>query len=128
MNKAQAIYSFWSSFGIPAYDQSTIPNADDKADHRPEPPYITYEVIEDSLNTPVALSGSIWYRSTKWEEITLKAEEIAADIGYGHKIIKIDGGYLYITKGTPFAQRMSDEDDSIRRIYINLMVEFLTAF
>ena len=128
MNKAQAIYSFWSSFGIPAYDQNTIPNADDKADHRPEPPYITYEVIEDSLNTPVALSGLIWYRSTSWKDITLKAGEIAADIGYGHKIIKIDGGYLYITKGIPFAQRMSDEDDSIRRMYINLMVEFLTAF
>ena len=127
MNKAQAIQSFWSSFGIPAYDQSTIPNAD-SPDHRPEPPYITYEVIEDSLNTPVALSGSIWYRSTSWKDITLKAQEIAADIGYGHKIIKIDGGYLYITKGSPFAQRMSDEDDSIRRIYINLMVEFLTAF
>lgn len=128
MNKAQAIHSFWSSFGIPAYDQNTIPNDDDNADHRPEPPYITYEVIEDSLNTPVALSGSIWYRSTRWAEITQKANEIAAEIGYGHKIIKIDGGYLYITKGTPFAQRMSDEDDSIRRIYINLMVEFLTAF
>lgn len=127
MDKAQAIQAFWSGFGIPAYDASTIPNAD-SADHRPEPPYITYNVIEDSLGSPVALSGSIWYRSTRWAEITKKAEQIAEAIGYGHKIIKIDGGYLYITKGSPFAQRMSDEDDSIRRIYINLMVEFLTAY
>lgn len=127
MDKAQAIHLFWSSFGIPAYDQSTIPNAD-SSDHRPEPPYITYDVIEDSLGTPVALSGSVWYRSNSWEEITKKAEKIAESIGYGHKIIKIDGGYLYITKGSPFAQRMSDEDDTIRRIYINLMVEFLTAY
>ena len=127
MDKAQAIQAFWSSFGIPAYDESTIPNAD-TSDHRPEPPYITYQVITDSIGTPVSLAGSIWYRSTRWAEITQKAEQIAEYIGYGHKIIKIDGGYLYITKGKPFAQRTSDEDDSIRRIYINLMVEFLTAY
>lgn len=128
MDKAQAIHSFWSSFGIPAYDQNTLPNDEKTADHRPEPPYITYAVIENSLNAPVALSGSIWYRSTSWADISKKADEIAAEIGYGHKMIKIDGGYLYITKGSPFAQRMTDEDDSIRRIYINLMVEFLTAY
>ena len=127
MDKAQALQAFWSSFGIPAYDQSTIPNAD-SADHRPQPPYITYRVAEDSLGNPVLLSGSIWYRSTSWAEIEQKAKQIAEYIGYGHKILKIDGGYLYITKGTPFAQRMSDEDDSIRRIYINLMVEYLTAY
>ena len=124
MNKEQAIQQFWSSFGLTAYDSSTIPTGDDA----PEPPYITYDVITDSLGTPVALSGSIWYRSTSWSAITAKKDKIAAEIGYGHKMIKIDGGYLYITKGSPFAQRMSDEDDSIRRIYINLMVEFLTAY
>ena len=124
MNKEQAIQQFWSSFGLTAYDSNTIPTGKDK----PKPPYITYDVITDSLGTPVALSGSIWYHSTKWDEITAKKDEIAAEIGYGHKIIKIDGGYLYITKGSPFAQRAPDEDDSIRRIYINLMVEFLTAY
>lgn len=123
-DKEQAIQSFWSSFGLTAYDSSTIPTGD----NAPEPPYITYDVITDSIGTPVLLTGSLWYRSNSWADITHKKDEIAADIGYGHKIISIDGGYLYITKGTPFAQRMADEDDSIRRIVINLMVEFLTAY
>ena len=79
MDKAQALQAFWSSFGIPAYDQSTIPNAD-SADHRPQPPYITYRVAEDSLGNPVLLSGSIWYRSTSWAEIEQKAKQIHQQI------------------------------------------------
>lgn len=119
MDKEQAIHNFWSSFGLTAYDVNTVP---DKA----QTPYITYEVSVDNVGNPVLLTGSIWYRSISWEEITKKKDEISEAIGYGHKTIKVDGGYLYITRGTPFAQRMSDNDDSIRRIYINLMVEFLT--
>jgi hypothetical protein len=36
---------------------------------------------------------------------------------------------LYISKGSPFAQRMKEpSDDMVRRIYININAEFLTAF
>lgn len=121
MDKEQAIQSFWGSFGIPAYDSSTVP--DDAV-----MPYITYDVSVDSIGAPVLLTGSVWYRSNRWVEATLKKDEIAARIGYGYDIITIDGGYLYITKGSPFAQRVADEDDSVRRILINLMCEFLTAY
>lgn len=122
MNKEQAIHSFWSGFGLEAYDENQVP-ADAMM------PYITYSVSTSSLDSPVQLHGSLWYHSTSWRDISLKSQEIAAAIGYGHKIIKLDDGYLYITKGTPFAQRMSDPADAnIRRIYINLTVEFLTAF
>lgn len=121
MDKAQAIHSFWSSFGLNAYDQYYIP---DEA----KMPYITYSVSTDSIGTPVLLTGDIWYYSESWETITKKAQAIADFIGYGYHIIKLDRGYLYITKGTPFAQRMSDEaSEMVRRIHINLMCEFLTA-
>lgn len=34
-----------------------------------------------------------------------------------------------LKRGSPFAQRMSDpNDDMIRRIYINITAEFLTAY
>lgn len=117
MDKAQAIHSFWSSFGIDAFDENTVPI--DGA-----MPRITYEVAESDLDRPVALSGSLWYRSTSWREISLKAKEIAEFIDQG-LVYPIDGGYIWIVRGTPFAQRMSDEDDSIRRIYLNLEVEFI---
>lgn len=118
MNKAQTINSFWNSFGIPAYDMYTVPND-------AQMPYITYEYAEDNFDNTVILSASIWYKSTSWEGITCKAAEIAGDIGNG-KILKTDGGCIYITRGTPYMQRLSDTDDSVRRIYINIQVEYMT--
>lgn len=118
MNKAQTINAFWSSFGIPAYDMYTVPTG-------AQMPYITYEYAEDNLDNVVILSASLWYKSTSWVGIAGKAAEIAEDIGNG-KILKTDEGHIYIARGTPFMQRLSDTDDSVRRIYINLQVEYIT--
>ena len=122
MDKAQAIHNFWSSFGLPAYDEQTVP---DEA----VMPYITYMVETDSLEGMLTLPASIWYHSTSWAAVSRKAEEIAEYIVRQHPpAIKLDKGRLYLTKGTPFAQRMGDaDDDMIRRIYLILNAEFLTA-
>lgn len=122
MDKAQALQNFWESFGLPAYDSTAVP--DDA-----QMPYITYSVATDSLDNVVNLSASLWYRSTSWASISQKAEEIAeAIIKMNPPAIALDNGRLYITKGTPFAQRMQDEDDTVRRIYLNIQAEFLTAY
>lgn len=118
MNKAQTINEFWNSFKIPAYDMYSVPTD-------VQMPYITYEYVEDNLDNVVMLSASIWYKSTSWIGVSGKAAEIAEYIGNG-KILKTDEGYIYITRGTPFMQRLSDTDDSVRRIYINLQVEYMT--
>lgn len=120
MTKDEAIYSFYSGFGLPAYDENTVPEGSAL-------PYITYSVSTDSIGNMVILSASLWYRSTSWGAIQDKADEIAAAIGYGGKIIKIDNGYLWLVKGSPFAQRMSEPSDKmVRRIIININAEFLT--
>lgn len=123
MNKSQAIQAFWESFEIPAYDELTVP---DNATF----PYITYNVKTDSIGNICLMSASIWYRSTSWKEVSDKAEEIAEYIvKMAPPSIEIDNGRLYISKGTPFAQRMSEpSDDMVRRIYININAEFLTAY
>ena len=121
MDKSQAIHQFWSGFDLTAYDENTVP--DDV-----QIPYITYSVRTDSLGNVLMLSGSLWYRSPSWAEISQKAEQISKYVA-NMAPIKIDGGYLWIMKGTPFAQRMSDPgDDMVRRIYINIIAEFLTAY
>lgn len=120
MTKDEAIYSFYSGFGLPAYDENTVPEGSAL-------PYITYSVSTDSIGNIVILSASLWYRSTSWGAIQDKADEIAAAIGYGGKIIKIDNGYLWLVKGSPFAQRMSEPSDKmVRRIVLNISAEFLT--
>lgn len=124
MDKFQAMQNFWSSFGIPAYDENTVPTGDD----RPELPYITYDCSIGSLGDTLAMSASLWYHGTSWSQITTKLLEIESTIGRGGLTLPIDNGAVWIKKGTPFAQRMGDPDnDMIRRIFINIAVEFFTA-
>lgn len=118
MNKAQSIHEFWSGFGIPAYDENSVP---DNATF----PYITYSVVTDSLDYVALLTASIWYRSSSWESVTLKAMEISFALKDG-VLIKLDKGYTYLYRGTPFGQRVKDDDDMIKRIYLNVNVEYLT--
>lgn len=117
MDSIQALHAFWSSFGLPAYDESTVPD-------NAQLPRITYSVSKGFFLEPVALSASLWYRTKSWQEITLKAEEIGESIGLSGKLLDFDGGKIWLVRGSPFYRRMTDEDDSIRRIYFNIEAEF----
>ena len=123
MDKAQALQEFWSSFGLLAFDELS---AYDESISLPNN-YITYEVQTANFGDPIALTASLWYRSTSWAAISKKVDEIANYIGYGGRILDLgDDSYLWIKLGTPFSQRMAVEDDSIRRIVLNIEVDFLT--
>ena len=121
MTKAAAIYQFWSSFGLAAYDENTVP--DDAAF-----PYITYQLVTDSFDYEIPLTASIWYRSESWTDINAKTEEVSQKISRGGKIIPCDGGAIWLKRGQPFAQSMGDESDNlIKRKYLNITAEFMTA-
>lgn len=122
MNKSQAIHNFWSGFGLTAYDEMTVPD-DAKM------PYITYSVSTDSIDTAVNMHASLWYRTNSWKGISDKAEEIAeAIVTMNPPSIELDKGRLYIAKGNPFAQRMADDDRTVKRMYLNIKAEYLTNF
>ena len=121
MTKAAAIYQFWSGFGLTAYEENTVPT--DAAF-----PYITYQLVTDSFDREIPLTASIWYRSESWAGINAKTEEISQTISRGGKIISCDGGAIWLKRGQPFAQNMGDESDNlIKRKYLNIAVEFMTA-
>lgn len=121
MNKAAAIHQFWSGFGLTAYEENTVPS--DAAF-----PYITYQLVTDAFDADVAMTASLWYRGESWVDINAKEREISAYIGIGGVIIKRSDGRIWLKKGTPFAQNMGDESDNlIRRKYLNVTAEFLTA-
>ena len=123
MNQLQAYQSFWASFGLTAYDENTVP---DDAMSVNNGKYITYEMSDSEFDYPVALTASIWYKSYSWAEISQKELAIARDISRGGKLVPCDGGAIWIKKGSPWAQRMADSSsDSIRRIILNVEVEFL---
>ena len=121
MTKAAAIYQFWSSFGLTAYEENTVPT--DAAF-----PYITYQLVTDSFDREVAATASLWYRGESWTDINAKTEEISRKISRGGKIIACNDGAIWLKRGQTFAQNMGDEsDDLIKRKYLNITAEFLTA-
>lgn len=119
MDKMQALNAFWNSFDLIAYDENTVP--DDA-----ELPYITYESASDSFGNTIAQTTQLWYRSSSWLDITLKAQEISDRITRGGCMIPYDGGALWINRASPWAQRLSEESDNmVRRIVLNITIEFL---
>lgn len=119
-DKWQALHNFWSSFDIPAYDENSVPDG-------AQMPYITYAAEISAFENVLLLTGSIWYRSTRWAEASQKAEEIARSLASYRLEDVNEDEYLFLTQGNPFAQRMKDEDDTVKRIYINIMAEYFSA-
>ena len=122
--KAATIYEFWNSLEVPAYEENSVPTGEDA----PKFPYITYQLVTDSLGNEVAMTASLWYRGTSWVEANAKTEEISQRIGRKGAVLDCNGGKVWIKRGTPFAQNMGDESDNlIKRKYLNITAEYLTA-
>jgi hypothetical protein len=134
MNKEQAYNEFWSGFGVLAFEENSMP--DDKVIDdlikagvaSSKYPYIAYQVIVDDLGHPVFPTASIYDRNTSWQ----RADELANDISeriQKMNTIKLDDGRMFITKGSPFAQhQLESEDMNIRRVILNLGIEFFTEY
>jgi len=120
VDKWQAQQTYWSSFGLPAYDENTVP--DDAT-----MPYITYEALSGSLDGQMTVSASLWYRGNRWDQISQKAEQIQRQ---GNRQIKIDGGYMKArVPASSFANRMDEPSDkTVRRMQMSIEIEFLTNY
>ena len=117
MDAEQAIHSFWSSFGLTAYDENSVPDT-------AELPYITYSLSYDTFDHQVSMVANLWYQSTSWKAKTNKMQEISEGITQSGKVIIIDNGYLWIKRGSPFGQRMGDVENNLKRMLINVSAEY----
>lgn len=129
MNKAQALHAFWSSFEWPAIDEQSAYDENTLEALNISNRYISYEVGTANIDGgAIPLSASLWHRSTSWADVSTKADEISAAIGYAGTVKDIDGGKLWITQRAPFAQRASDgNNNDWRRMILSISAEFLTA-
>lgn len=125
MKKWEALYNFYSDFGIEAYEENSVPTGKDKPDY----PYIVYEVQQGGFDgyNDVALSFSIIDRNDSFVPSYQLMDTIAETIGDG-KVIELDNGYMKIRQGSPWAQNQRDNaDSSIRRLYSIIMVTYYTS-
>lgn len=124
MTKEQALHAFWSSFGLKAWEQSTVPTGSDA----PAFPYLTYEVVTGNIDAgQIMLTASLWYRSESWVGVNAKTREIASRLSGCGEVIRFDDGAIWIKQGVPFAQSMADPDDNmIRRKLLNTVCEYIS--
>lgn len=133
MNKQQAYSEFWNGFGVLAFEENSAPAVSDvksiaKSLGLPEDIWIAYQVIVDDIGHPVYPTASIYSKSTSWERVDLLTNTISERI-QKMNTIKLDDGRMFITKGSPFAQhQLESEELSIRRVILNLGIEFFTEY
>lgn len=121
MTKQDALYDFFSSFGLTAYEATNVPEDATL-------PYLTYTYADDDFyGNQAAIIVNLWYRTESNATPNDKVSDIADIVGRGGAMIPCDGGVIWMKKGSPFAQSIADSDPDIRRRYINLTAEFLTA-
>ena len=122
MTLAAAIYDFLSKYGLPVYEETSVPTGGDAPDF----PYMTYSLVAGYWGDgEQPLTVNLWYRTSSNVEPNAKAQQIGDDIGEGGCQIPYDGGVVWIKRGTPPWQSVPNESDrSIKRRYINLILEF----
>lgn len=123
MTKNKALYSWFNQF-MTFYRDTAVPID-------AEFPYGTYDYISDSWDGEnggqAALTVKLWYRTESEATPDEKAQEIAETIGYGGTLVECDEGYMWIKKGSPWCQSLTDDSDpAIKMRYINITVDFLT--
>lgn len=117
--KEAALQAFFSSLGIPAYPASSV---QDKHEDR----YLTYDLRTGAFDTgEVSITVNLWFYTTSEEEPNAMARKLSETIGNGGKTLWCDGGFIWLKRGSPWCQNLSD--GTYKRRYINMTAEFLTA-
>lgn len=113
---AEALKTFFSGFGLPAYMSGNIPD-------NVKMPYITYELIEPEPLAFGLLHASVWYRATNVEEISAKVDEIRRAVGNGLGLPTKSGAvHLFKEKSGAFAQIINDPDRETKRAYLSFII------
>lgn len=119
MTKTQALYEFYSSFGMDAYPVDSVP--DDTTF-----PWLTYETSIGNFGESTSIQLHLYYHTKSEALPNLKVEEIYNIIGMGGVNVPYDEGIIWIKRGTPFANSIPDQNDPmIKHRAINLVLEFL---
>lgn len=119
--KAAALHEFFSSFGIPAYPVSSVP--EDTVF-----PWLTYELITSAWEEgEVGIVVNLWYYTESEATPNAKAEEISKTIGLGGATLPCDDGLIWVKRGSPWCQSLRDDTDPlIKRRYLNISAEYMT--
>lgn len=117
MTKTQALYKFYSAFGLSAY-----PSKPDDVVF----PYLIYENVVGCQGDTISTTMTLWFHTTSEKAPNSKVEQIEAYIGRGGKQVPYDDGAIWIRRGSPWCTALTDDTDAqIKGRRLNLEIEFL---
>lgn len=112
---AEALYDFFSGFGIPAYAIGTVPK-DVRA------PYLVYDLVVPDLLQSMPFYAEVYYRSPRLDALNAKVDEIETAIGEGVSL-PTGAGCVRVYRGARFRQNRVFPGDPLYRVaYLNLII------
>lgn len=120
--KAAAVQAFLSGFSLPAYAAASVP--DDAS-----MPYLTYSLpVGAFVDGETSMQVDLWYYGDGEKAPNAKVQEISDAIGLGGVMLTCDEGGIWVKRGSPFAQAVTDStDDKVKRRYLNVDLEYITT-
>lgn len=114
MNKSEALFKFFSGFGIPAFEENSLPAGT-------QPPFITYTDTHDNYEAEnTALQMRIWDKSNSFAYLMSIETAVHERIKHGLRLDH-DNGHIFLYKGSPFAQSLSEQDNTYKGKLINII-------
>jgi hypothetical protein len=113
---ASTLYTFFSGFGITAYTTNNVPE-------NAVLPYVTYDIAVGKTLSSAPIGARLWWEGTLPAALFEKADEIQSSIGTGIQL-PCGNGYIWLYQGDPFVQPVSDEDDRLSTLYLNVTASF----
>lgn len=112
----QMLYQWLSQFA-PTY-RGVLP-----AGIKPESPYLQFSGYYDNFATQFILAVQIYkLNTTSYEGVLQLADKIESAVTEAGILISDADIKIKIEKGSPFYQDKSDEDETVRAGYINLII------
>lgn len=117
-NVAKTLYNFFNSL-MPSYLENYVPVGI-------EFPYLTYQLIQGNTLQPELIQIRIYTKSESLIELVSYIDNINETIEEGLNIpILNEENKMWIYKGNPFSQFVSEEDKTIKSGLINLNIQMV---
>lgn len=116
-NVMGTLYDYFNQF-LPSYIENQVPE-------EAVFPYLTYTVSCDEIFNDNLIQARIWTKGNSTSDLRKYSDLIAENIGNGTLFDCKEGGTLWIKQGSPFMQIVTDEDITIKSVFINLETNFL---
>lgn len=130
MTKAAALYQFFNSVipGVTAYVSTSVPSKANGDNKDAAFPYLTYDPVFSAFGAgEVSISVNLWFHGDSEAPANAAVQTLSDALGQGGTQISCDGGSIWLKRGTPFAQAIQEEDQNLKRRYVNIDAEFFTA-